>query len=134
MSIGFEDIVRPAQGDGIFSPRVALSTPSPIADPTTTTDEAKLVWNGSAGSDFVRGDEPDYPTFKVDDGDDFTEDKNERRTSTVRIENPDDPDQWVEVKRIDRMVFKKPVADRNSIAPDRFESLQIAAGWDENRK
>ena len=81
------------------------------------TTEAAITWGGP--SDFAVGD-GSLPTVQLQTGGEQQQDPGllgqvtrtyseiGRQTETVRVENPDDPSQYVEVERIKRISFSAP--------------------------
>lgn len=94
-----EKIVRPFQRSDVFNARIAPPTqpPRPEPDPPITI---QIV--GSNNGQYVEEPAPYVMNLNVE----WQEDKSRRRTSEVRVENPDDPTQHVDVERIDQTVFK----------------------------
>lgn len=80
-----------------------LPTPAP-ADTNDDAIPGHLCW-GKVGNlpegTLVTGD-----SFEVLDCDERHNEKS-RKTDDIRIENPDDSEQWVEVRRANEIVFKK---------------------------
>ena len=90
MANKFEGIVRPFQEGDVFSAKVlAPSSPTVTADDVTTEvgKPVKLIAKPIGVRDLNSGKLKETG----------------RWTSTVRVENPDDPDQYVMVERIDRL-------------------------------
>lgn len=105
-----EEIVRP------FVPIESFSTPRVPPTPTPPEPEAFLRW-GQASAFQFESSFRDKATrgigFRVGDGGDeefppVTYTETGRDTSLLRVENPDDPDQFVEVERIDAISFRGP--------------------------
>lgn len=93
----FEELVRPAAAPGSLATRLL-----PSNNVQVQVTRARLIW-GTAGT--LPG-----PTvesgggFKVEECDTgFTETK--RTTSNLRVENPDDPTQYVIIQRIESVAF-----------------------------
>lgn len=93
-----EKIVRPFEQGDVFTARV--DGPSVIVDPPGSV---VIEWVGSADTDYVEEPEPGFIGIEVK----WEEDKSQRQTSTVRIKNKDDPEQFVDIERIDKMVLKE---------------------------
>lgn len=112
MSNNLEKIVRPFQRGDVFNARViAPVQPShPAGDPNPVIDVI-----GAPDSHYVETDEPPGFGFDVE----WKEDKTKRITEKVRVENKDDPDQFVVVERINQMVLANSrTAEEIKIKPD----------------
>lgn len=96
-----EQIVRPNQSISILSTR-ALVVDRSAREPVPV---ARLVW-GEAGN-LPSEQQQEGPDVKDQKKTKFTHKEIERTTQTVRVKNPDDPDQYVDVKRITKIKFKK---------------------------
>lgn len=94
-----EKIVRPFQRTDVFNARIAAPTQPPRPEPE---DPVSFTITGSNNGQYVEEPPPFVNNFNVE----WQEDKSRRRTSEVRIENPEDPSQFVDVERIDQTVFK----------------------------
>jgi len=81
------------------------------------TEEARLTWQGSAGSYLSPPDANIGYGVQVE----WLEDRSQRQTTDVRVENPEDPEQYVNVERIDKMVLKNTKT---------AEEIQIKPSWD----
>jgi hypothetical protein len=105
--VTFEKIVRPFQSPDPFNPRVLppFAAPGVVDVPTeagTEADEGHVVIKGSADGSYSEGPPLVGVEFKIK----WEEDESQRKTEKVRIENADDPDQYLEVQRIVQMVLK----------------------------
>lgn len=99
--MALERIVRPFQTGDVFNARVLLP-PVPPSGFTVSEDVCLLTWKGENGATFD-SDQPDpIESFKAD----WKEDKASRVTQNVRVENPDDSSQYVEVQRLLSTTFK----------------------------
>jgi hypothetical protein len=102
-----EMFVRPfVSVESFFTPRVAPEVLPP-------EPEAFVSWGGPSEFDFDDSFKKLARTmivFKVDDGDApaLGYDETVRQTEDVRIENPDDPEQFVIVQRIKSIDFNVP--------------------------
>jgi len=97
----YEKAVRPY--DSIYS----LSRPRKV-EPVVVVPEALLVWGSPA--DFQEA-KFSFPEKAKDPGLSFTViewSEVNRTTVTVRITNPDDAEQFVDVERVDEIEFKEP--------------------------
>lgn len=110
-----EQIVRPFQRTDVFNARVAPVTTQPIKPEPEPPVQIEIV--GSHNGQFVEEPPPFVNNFTVD----WEEDKSRRVTSTERVENPDDPSQFVDVERVDQVVFKN---DKTR------EELKLKMDWD----
>lgn len=94
-----EKIVRPFESGDVFArSRGPVISLHPI---TVSPDDNPVEWEGSPDTSYVEQDNIWYKNFDSD----LKEDKNKRESKTVRVENPDDPDQHVFVERIDKASF-----------------------------
>lgn len=107
--ITMESLVRPFVG--VFS----FSTPRVAPEPAPVEPEAFLRWGGPSAFSFddsFRDVASGGVSFHTDDddNDDVEEQYSEtgRSTSDVKVENPDDPDQFVIVQQIQSMAFSGP--------------------------
>ena len=101
--MSFENIVRPFQQAGVFSARsIVPNAAEPSKDPNAP-EEAKATWSGSQSSTWQETLAPIISEWKVED---WQEDVGQRETETVRVENPNNSNQYVDVERIKRAVFK----------------------------
>lgn len=94
--MSLERVVRPFQTGDVFTARVVMPA-IPATGVTDSPDECILTWTGDNLGQF--DDIPDasiYNNFKVE----WEEDKSKRVTETVRIEQDDDPENYVEVERL----------------------------------
>lgn len=94
-----ERVVRPFQQVDVFRARRGGPTQAPV---TTPPDDVATEWEGSNDASYVTEDDPWVNEAKSD----LEEDKSKRKTTEIRVENPDDPDQHVFVERIDKTAFK----------------------------
>lgn len=110
--MSLERVVRPFQRDDVFTARV-LAPVQPALAPNT--DNPEITWQGEADSSVAPA--PDIGSFKVTI--DWKEDKSRRKTETVRISNPDDEQQYIDVERIKEMVLKNSATGEEiAIKPD----------------
>ena len=120
--MSLERIIRPFQNGDVFAPRSFL----PEQQGTTGTfsdDVVVLDVTSQNPGDYVTEVIPAYTGFKVED--ENIEDKSRRVTEEVRIENPDDSEQYVMVKRLKSASFV------NARTGDGY-NLKFA-DWDEDR-
>ena len=100
-----EQIIRPFQTPDVISKRKIVSKSTKLP-----TDEVVIEWGRSGDAptptEIEKDEEEGVINFKVNDCDDKYNEKN-RKFSTVRIENPDDPSQYVMVQRIEQIKFNK---------------------------
>jgi len=94
MSVRFESIVRPFQEGEVFDARRAPPEQPALDAPETVVFE----WGKGIDAHFLRPD----PIFEYKT--DWTE--KARETETVRVTNPDDDSQFVDVERIKRLVME----------------------------
>ena len=97
--MSLERVVRPFQRDDVFTARV-LAPVQPAVPPNA--DNAEISWQGEADNKVAPA--PDIVRFEVKIN--WDEDKSRRKTETVRITNPDDKRQYIDVERIKQMVLK----------------------------
>lgn len=118
-----EQIVRP------FQTRPVISTATIVVDRSARAEPeiAHLVW-GAVGT------LPSQQTQEGPEIDDkhktkFTHKEVERTTQTVRVKNPDDPDQYVDVKRITKIKFKRDEGTARTVfAPSAAPSVPAPPG------
>ena len=96
-SARIEKIVRPFETGNVFDSRVA----APVQPATDEPENMVLVIEGNAEGKYQ--EEPS-PVFLGYEGK-WDEDPSRRVTDTVRITNPDDTSQFVDVERIKKMVI-----------------------------
>lgn len=105
-----EQIIRPFQSREILTTRRIISTSLKIP-----VQEAGVEW-GAAGdmpsAVEVEKDEEGGMSFNVVDCDDKFDEKN-RKFSTIRIEQPDHPENYVVVERINQITFNKKSESNN---------------------
>lgn len=97
-----ERIVRPFQSSDVFTQsRLSPSSSNPTVD---LPDDVSVTWEGAADSDFVDEGLAWYIGLTTD----LKEDKTQRDSKTVKIVNPDDPDDGSKlyVERINKTTFK----------------------------
>jgi hypothetical protein len=104
-----ELLVRPFQTKDVTPPRRIIGAEKPV-DPVNVTI-------GSAGGTAFVFRAFAVIEFKTEDS--FTYREIDRKTHVTRIENPDDPSQFVEVERIDQ------IALRHKLNPDDKRIYQI---------
>ncbi len=104
-----EFLVRPFQTRDVTPPKRIIGAEKAV-DPVT-------VSTGSPGGTAFVFSAFSVLEFKTEDS--FTFHEIERKTHTKRIENPDDPSQFVEVERIDQ------VALRNKLNPEDRRIYQL---------
>jgi hypothetical protein len=97
-----EQVVRPVQ-----APATLRFGSIPVDDTKQAPEAATIRW-GQVGDLPTAQEETtaeDGTEFKVIDCDDKFAEK-QRTVSKIRVENPDDPDQYVMVERVDRISFR----------------------------
>jgi hypothetical protein len=118
--MNLENVVRPFQSVGVFTAR--SNVPSPPPDTVDTPDTATATWAGSQSSTWQATEPPILTSFKSE----WTEDTNQRETETVRVSNPKNNSQYVDVERIKKAVF---------VNPSTGAQLPLKMGaWDDGRK
>lgn len=120
--MSLERVVRPFQSGDVFTARVIMPSlpPTGIA---ISNDIAFVEVTGENPGDFdTYPDTTIFHNFKVE----WEEDKDKRQTETVRIEQEDNPENWVEVERVQKAVM----TDRQT---GKEFTLKFAA-WDKGRK
>lgn len=95
-----EKIVRPVQTGDVFNARV-LPPASAYPHVAGTPEEAKISWKGSADTDYVEDPPPYMQGFTAQ----WEEDRTQRVTETIKVANPNDEDQFVEIERIKETVL-----------------------------
>lgn len=116
--MSLEKVVRPFQTGDVFAPRVL--PPTQPGQVVTQTEPSTMTWSGENSGDYDQGPDPWLYGYNAN----WVEDKSRRETETVRVENPDDPDQYVEIERINKAVFKRRATG---------EEMQIGIEWDKGR-
>ena len=102
--MSLEKIVRPFQTGDVLKPRFV--PPSQPANAGSPPEEAKLSWSGGTAGDYIQ--DPDPWLYNIDPAkNSWDEDPSMRVTELVRVENPDDPTQYVEIERIKQTEFQK---------------------------
>ena len=110
--MSLERVVRPFQRDDVFNARV-LAPVQPAVPPNA--DNAAIFWQGEADNTVAPA--PDIVRFEIKIN--WDEDKSRRKTETVRITNPDDNQQYIDVERIKQMVLKNAATGEEiTIKPD----------------
>src|SRR3569623_2608304 len=101
--MNLEKVIRPFQSVGVCTAR--SNVPSP--PPETTADApntATATWAGSQSSTWQATEPPILTSFKSE----WEEDPSQRETDTVRVSNPSDSSQFVDVERIKKAVIVNP--------------------------
>jgi hypothetical protein len=114
----FEGIVRPFQNAPVFTARVL----APVLPSKQEPQPARITWGGTEDASWVEED----PGYVSGFGVDLQEDKSRRVTEQVRVENPNDSTQYVEVERIKKTVMTDTQTGR--------EFTLRFANWDKDRK
>lgn len=114
--MSIEKIVRPFQTEEVFTLR---RTPS--RGPEAFVDAAVIVLTGPADTVYVSDPHPYIHGLRSTQD----EDGDQRQTEKVRIENPDDPEQYVMVRRIKAMTLRDDQTGENF-------NMRFAK-WDEER-
>lgn len=94
-----EKIVRPFLPGEVFDARVLAPGQPPLE---AVVEEVVLEWAGSVDAKWLEEPPPVMMGFQAT----WEEDRDRRVTEQVRIENPDDSSQFVNIERIKNMVFK----------------------------
>jgi hypothetical protein len=108
--VAIEKIVRPFQSGDVFNARVLLP-PVPPTGFSRSQDACLLTWSGKNPGTFVTVEAEEVTGFKAE----WKEDKSQRITEKVRVENPDDAQQYVEVERMKQAVFKNTGTSKSMI-------------------
>lgn len=119
--MSLERVVRPFQSGDVFTARVTMPAIPPKG--LALSDDVCLVFI-TGENPGVYDDMPDstiFNNFKVE----WEEDKSKRVTETVRIEQEDNPENYVEVERVQSAVM----TDKQT---GRTMSLKFAS-WDKGR-
>lgn len=112
MSKPIEHIVRPFQTGEVFTrSRLAPISLNPTVVPP---DDEHTIWKGEVDSSYRDDGSPWYTEAKSD----LKEDKSQRESKLVKVQNPDDPDQKLYVERIDKSVFKDSFGKETSLKFD----------------
>jgi hypothetical protein len=91
-----ERIVRPFQSGTVFSARTVMPT-IPTSGSNVSNDVPRLEWSGENPGDYDSiPSEQIFNNFKVE----WEENKEARVTETVRIEQEDNPENYIEVERV----------------------------------
>ncbi|MFL9499236.1 hypothetical protein ACJMQP_04180 [Rhodopseudomonas palustris] len=98
--MSMERIVRPFQNGDVFTARVLVPA-QPTTEKKISDDDCTLEWEGENRGNFETTPELELVGFTSD----LQEDDNARVTKKVRVENPDDPDQYVVVNRLKQTTF-----------------------------
>jgi len=107
-----ERIIRPFESDAVFTARRLPPLPSAVPDEPET---AVLEWAGKADANY----QEDPPPYTLNVQVEWAEDASARKIEKVRIENPDDPTQFVEVERIRNMELVNSISrERIKIRPN----------------
>ena len=96
--MSIERIVRPFQINNVFTARIA----PPVQPAEEPSDLVHLEWEGSAATSYSEEPAPGTMGITVE----WKEDEERRVTETVRVENPEDPSQFVEVEKYKEATFK----------------------------
>ncbi len=119
--MSLERVVRPFQTGDVFTARGVMPA-VPASGNALSNDECVLTWTGENPGDY--DDIPDatmFDNFKVE----WEEDASKRVTEVVRIEQEDNPENWVEVERVQSAVM----TDRQTGRTINFKF----APWDKGR-
>ena len=98
-----EQLVRPFQQPAVIATLRIHSVRDKV-----TVDPAIITWGavGKLPEAIQQTDEFDGINFKIGECDDSNTELS-RETSDIRVQNPDDPTQYVMVRRISKIAFKK---------------------------
>ncbi len=106
--MNLEEVVRPFQQTDVFSARNLVPTAARVlplpAESESEPEKAEATWAGEQSSTWQTTPAPILTGFKTE----WKEDASQRETEDIRVENPDDSSQYVDVKRIKKVVFKNP--------------------------
>ena len=96
-----ESIVRPFQSGDVFT-RARLP-PTPLNATVDVPEDVVTIWEGAADTNYVDEGNAWYTVWNSD----LKEDKTRRDSKTVKIVNPDDPEDGSKlfVERINKTVF-----------------------------
>lgn len=97
--MSIEKIVRPFQESDVFNARVLAPQQPALGD---APEDVVLEWEGKADAKWTEEPVPATMGFTTE----MVEDKSRRVTESIRVENPDDSSQFVEIERIKSTVFK----------------------------
>jgi len=97
--VTIERIVRPFQLTEVFNARVL---PPNQDKPPEEQKDVIIEVKSSADKDYIDEPPPFFMGYEVK----WEEDKKQRVTETVRIKNKDDPETYLDVERIKKMVMK----------------------------
>lgn len=104
MAVQLEKVIRPFQSEQAFQA-------ARVVEPTIEVAPATTEWGSAGGTEFeTRSAFVNFVTNKSNYKEQF------RVTDQVRVENPDDPTQFVVVDRIKQIAFKK-----NDLTQHQFE-------------
>jgi hypothetical protein len=98
--MSLEKIIRPFQNGEVFNARRLPPSVAPVRE---VPERALLNWECPHSGAYVSGPEPGTYGFTVK----WEEDESRRKTEKVRVENKDDPEQFIELERIKKMVLVK---------------------------
>jgi hypothetical protein len=99
VSKSLEKIVRPFQLDDPFTSRLPPPPPDPSVNPP---EDVVLTITSRADTEYIEEPPPVALGFQAE----WTEDRSKRVTETVRVENPDDSEQHVDIERIKAASFR----------------------------
>lgn len=107
--MSMERIVRPFQRGDVFTARRMVPIQSSAG--ALSQEECYIEWSGPNSGTYVT-EEWLQGGFTVE----WDEDKNAREYETVRVENPEDPEQYVYVKRLKKSKFKNQKGDQMAMS------------------
>lgn len=99
---GLEGLVRPFQSPGIINDKKLVVT----RVTKVATERAIITWGSPGGSPETK-QVGIKVTVKGDDVKKSFKEKS-RKTTDIKVTNPDNPDNWVQVRRIDEMQMTRP--------------------------
>jgi hypothetical protein len=117
----FEMVIRPFQLGPVFTSRTIIPA-IPATGVEVSPDAPRLEWAGENPGDY--DDIPSdmiFNNFKVE----MKEDKDRRVTETVRIEQEDNPANFIDVERVKSTVMKDSQTGK--------EFMMKFASWDKGR-
>lgn len=98
MSNTLEKVVRPFTLDDPFTSRL----PPAVDTLAEIPEDAVLVISSRADTEYIEEPPPIAMGFQAE----WTEDRSKRVTETVRVENPSDSEQFVNIERIKSATFR----------------------------
>ena len=113
--MSLERIVRPFQSEDLFTARRLAPPLDSSAREETPPEDVVITISSRADTEYV--DEP--PPWALGFQSEWVEDKSKRITDRVRVENPDDAEQYVMIERIKNMTLRNTkTGEQFPIKPD----------------